>query len=250
MNESVFDRILSNASLLKIDPYADGLIDFINSENMSIDQIDAVCKVFDHLRDRQKEVIINTHLKMSRLPLKEPKTFDNFDFSNVHGKQVDALKNLPSLSALYARKNLAFIGPQGVGKTHLAMAFGRECCCNGMKAYFLKATELNQRFVDAVNRAPMWIRKDLYEQHLHHIDFRFAPFQYDDDEICLRSWLLGLQVGWYDAKFHSLTAGGMRLWNSEFTKEQMERNGHLLYQMYADKMEDIAKKVEESNQEL
>ena len=150
MNESVFDRILSNASLLKIDPYADGLIDFINSENMSIDQIDAVCKVFDHLRDRQKEVIINTHLKMSRLPLKEPKTFDNFDFSNVHGKQVDALKNLPSLSALYARKNLAFIGPQGVGKTHLAMAFGRECCCNGMKAYFLKATELNQRFVDAV----------------------------------------------------------------------------------------------------
>ena len=104
------------------------------------------------------------------------------------------------------------------------------------------------RFVDAVNRAPMWIRKDLYEQHLHHIDFHFAPFQYDDDEICLRSWLLGLQVGWYDAKFHSLTAGGMRLWNSEFTKEQMERNGHLLYQMYADKMEEIAKKVEESNQ--
>ena len=32
------------------------------------------------------------------------------------------------------------------------------------------------QFVDAVNRAPMWIRKDLYEQHLHHIDFRFAPF--------------------------------------------------------------------------
>ena len=27
MNESVFDRILSNASLLKIDPYADGLIE-------------------------------------------------------------------------------------------------------------------------------------------------------------------------------------------------------------------------------
>lgn len=106
------------------------------------------------------------------------------------------------------------------------------------------------RFVDAVNRAPMWIRKDLYEQHLHHIDFRFAPFQYDDDEICLRSWQLGLQVGWYDAKFQSLTAGGMRLWNSEFTKEQMERNGKLLYQLYADKMNDIAIQVEKSNQEL
>lgn len=110
--------------------------------------------------------------------------------------------------------------------------------------------DANFQFVDAVNRAPMWIRKDLYEQHLHHIDFRFAPFQYDDDEICLRSWQLGLQVGWYDAKFQSLTAGGMRLWNSEFTKEQMERNGKLLYQLYADKMNNIAIQVEKSNQEL
>jgi hypothetical protein len=57
-------------------------------------------------------------------------------------------------------------------------------------------------------------------------------------------------VGWYDAKFHSLTAGGMRLWNSEFTKEQMERNGKLLYQLYADKMNNIAIQVEKSNQEL
>ena len=70
--------------------------------------------------------IIQTLLKMSRLPLKEPKTFDSFDFSHVHGKQVDALKNLPALTAVYAKKNLAFIGPQGVGKTHLAMAYGRE----------------------------------------------------------------------------------------------------------------------------
>jgi hypothetical protein len=57
-------------------------------------------------------------------------------------------------------------------------------------------------------------------------------------------------VGSYDAKFRSLTAGGMRLWNSEFTKEQMERNGKLLYQLYADKMNNIAIQVEKSNQEL
>ena len=103
------------------------------------------------------------------------------------------------------------------------------------------------RFVDAVNRAPMWIRKDLYEQHLHRIDFRLAPFQYDDDELCLRSWLCGLQVGWYDAGFFSLSAGGMRLWNSAFTKQQMERNGRLLYQMYADKIDEIHQLVKKSN---
>ena len=35
-------------------------------------------------------------------------------------------------------------------------------------------------FVTAVNRAPMWIHRELFRQHLHHIDFRFAPFQFDD----------------------------------------------------------------------
>jgi hypothetical protein len=84
-------------------------------------------------------------------------------------------------------------------------------------------------------------------QHLHHIDFRFAPFQFDDYELCARAWLCGLQVGWYDARFRSLTAGGMRLWNNAFTQEQSERNGRLLYQLYADERDRISQRVRESN---
>lgn len=55
-----------------------------------------------------------------------------------------------TLAVLHGRRNLAFIGPQGVGKTHLAMAFGRACCENGYRAYFLKASELNQKLTDAI----------------------------------------------------------------------------------------------------
>lgn len=102
-------------------------------------------------------------------------------------------------------------------------------------------------FATAVNRAPMWINKALYSQHLYHIDFRFAPFQFDDYELCARAWFCGLQVGWYDAGFRSLTAGGMRLWNNAFTKEQGQRNGELLYRLYADKQDEIRRLVKESN---
>ena len=150
MTDSVIDRIHACIEELKLTPYSARLPAFLEAENMSPVQLDAVYKVLAHLSEQKNETIVQTLLKMSRLPLKEPKTFDGFDFSHVHGKQVEALKNLPALTAVYAKKNLAFIGPQGVGKTHLAMAYGRECCMRGMKTYFLKETELNQKLVDAV----------------------------------------------------------------------------------------------------
>lgn len=100
-------------------------------------------------------------------------------------------------------------------------------------------------FVPTVNRAPMWINKPLFTQHLHDIDFNYAPFQMDDYELCLRAWLCGLQVGWYDARFHSLSVGGMRLWNNAFTQEQMARNGAQLYATYKDRMDEIYQRIAE-----
>ena len=103
------------------------------------------------------------------------------------------------------------------------------------------------QFVVSVNRAPMWLNKELFCCHLHHIDFSFAPFQFDDYELCARAWMNDLQVGWYDAKFKSLSVGGMRLWNGSFTQEQTQRNGKRLYALYVNKIDEIHKKVEASN---
>ena len=74
---------------------------------------------------------------------------ENFDFTLLKGKDVERLKALPSLAAIYSHRNLAFIGPAGTGKTHLAQAFGYACCQHGMKTYFIKASELRDRFTAA-----------------------------------------------------------------------------------------------------
>ena len=149
MNDSLFDQIQVSAKYLSLDLNAQEMARFSEEQKLDDGQIESIASVFAYLKNKKQETIVTTLLRLSRLPLKEPKTFDNFDFSQLHGKQTNVLKNLPTLSALYAKKNLAFIGPQGVGKTHLAMAFGRMCCQRGLKAYFLKATELNQKFKDA-----------------------------------------------------------------------------------------------------
>lgn len=149
MHDDCFSMIEQSAKALGIDPYAAGLARYAYESNMSEESILAIRDVFAHMADLKNEAVISTLLRMSRLPLKNPKSFENFDFSRLHGKNIDRLTNLPALTAVYAHRNLAFIGPQGVGKTHLAMAYGRACCQRGLKAYFLKASELNQRFTDA-----------------------------------------------------------------------------------------------------
>lgn len=149
MDNMVFEEIEKTAGYLKINICAQEAAQFIADRNYGEENTAAISEFLSYLKKKRHENRVSMLQNMSRIPLREPKTFDNFDFSRIHGKNVDALKNLASLASLYAHKNLAFIGPQGVGKTHLAMAYGRMCCNKELKAYFLKATELNQKFTDA-----------------------------------------------------------------------------------------------------
>ena len=120
-----------------------------SENNYSPEQIKAIIEVFQALQERKQETIISTLLKLSRLPMKAPKTFENYGFTRIFGKDAEEVKNLSSLSEVHAGMNLTLIGPPGVGKTHLAEAYGRQCCMEGMKAYFLKASELNEKFIQA-----------------------------------------------------------------------------------------------------
>lgn len=149
MDVNIFDEIQNAAAYLRLTISAQEIAQFCLNESLDDKQIQAIADFLSHMKNLRHEHLVEMLTSMSRIPTREPKTFENFDFSRINGKNVDALKNLASLSSLHAHKNLAFIGPQGVGKTHLAMAYGRQCFINEYKAYFLKATELNQKFTDA-----------------------------------------------------------------------------------------------------
>jgi glycosyltransferase involved in cell wall biosynthesis len=109
------------------------------------------------------------------------------------------------------------------------------------------------KFVETINRAPMWIRRSFYLTKLGGINQNFAPFQFDDVELCLRAWTLGLQVGLYSAgfKISTLGFGGMRIWNNSLTERQSKVNSKILYDLYGDKIEseyfkNIVKQANES----
>ena len=149
MSDSVFETVEKSSQILKLDFASIEFAKLAEEQDLSEEQIAAVGMVFEHLQRKKVETTIHTLLKLSRLPLKDPKTFSNFDFSVIKGRDANRLKTLLSLSAIYAHRNLAFIGPTGTGKTHLAQAFGYECCQRGIKTYFIKMTELRDKFTAA-----------------------------------------------------------------------------------------------------
>lgn len=154
---------------------------------------------------------------------------DDFEDLKWMDSAIGYFEQYPALAILGGKDALefAFESPKGYGK-------------------IIKVSQPFD-FVPAVNRAPMWINKELYMQKLRHIDFSFAPFQYDDYELCARAWLNGLQVGWYDAGFKSLSTGGMRLWNQHFAKQQTERNSRQLYSLYKEQQAEIENLVQQSH---
>ena len=149
MINTALEELESLFRQLKIKVSTEEYAAFAYENQFTEEHVDAILKTFRYLADKKEEATIELILKISRLPLKQPKTFENFRFEDVKGRDIEKLKALPSLSAIHAHKNLAFIGPAGTGKTHLAMAFGYECCKQKLKTYFIKMSELNEIFTNA-----------------------------------------------------------------------------------------------------
>ena len=149
MNESVYSTLNKCCETLKLDFSAEEFARLAADNAFSPESLAAVNMVFEFLAEKKKQTTIHILLRTSRLPQKSAKTFDNFDFNVLRGKDLEPLRNLRSLAAIYAHRNIAFIGPAGTGKTHLAQAFGYECCQQGLKTYFIKASELRDKFTAA-----------------------------------------------------------------------------------------------------
>lgn len=152
MTETFLSAIDQCCGTLKLDFSSAELAQLALDNSFSQETLSNMVTLFEYLRDKKEQTTIQTILRTSRLPQKVPKTFDNFDFGILRGKglaDLERLESIRTLAPVYAHKNLAFIGPAGTGKTHLAQAFGYECCRNGLKTYFIKASELRDKFTAA-----------------------------------------------------------------------------------------------------
>lgn len=69
------------------------------------------------------------------------KTLDDYDFAAT-GAPKKTIQQLASLAFLERGENVVFLGPSGVGKTHLALALGYLAARSGYKTRFVTAADL------------------------------------------------------------------------------------------------------------
>jgi DNA replication protein DnaC len=70
------------------------------------------------------------------------KTLDGFDFGFAIGVPRQQIHELASLAFIERAENVVFLGPSGVGKTHLAIALGYLATQHGHKVRFTSAADL------------------------------------------------------------------------------------------------------------
>jgi hypothetical protein len=107
-------------------------------------------------------------------------------------------------------------------------------------------------YVEAVNRPPMWVRRDEFLKQ-GGVDQEFTPFQCDDVDACLRTWQNGFRVGLYEPRFErDIDAGGMYHFNEEKIGPQVRENWNTVYDRYGDLIECgwFKEQVKEANRKL
>jgi DNA replication protein DnaC len=84
---------------------------------------------------------INRRIQLAGFPF--IKKFDEFDFSFQPKLDEKLLRELMNLDFLNEAKNLIFLGPPGVGKTHLAVSFGIKACMMQKRVAFYTTDDLS-----------------------------------------------------------------------------------------------------------
>ena len=136
-----FEQVAKKYKGLRFNNIAKSLDDLIKkAEGSDISYLQFSELLVDYEIERRNKNRIKLNLQRAKFP--QIKKLDEFDFkfqTTITKKQVWQLLDF---SFIDNRENLAFIGPPGVGKTHLAIGIADKAVEVGYKVFFSSALEL------------------------------------------------------------------------------------------------------------
>ena len=148
MSNFAYERLHANLVKLKlhtVDTILDNYLEIAAKEGKS------TLEVLDYLMDQEKVAkdasSQETRMKLAGFPVKKRLEDFNFEFQPSIDRAV--ISDLALLRFVHNAENVVFLGPPGVGKSHLAVALGIEAVKSGLSVYFTNAGILIERLKKA-----------------------------------------------------------------------------------------------------
>ena len=137
----IFEQIAQKYRGLRFNNIARSLGDLIKkAEGSDISYLQFSEMLVDYELEQRNQNRVKLNLKRAKLP--QTKRLDEFDFKFQTTITKQQIWQLLDFSFIDNRENLAFIGPPGVGKTHLAIGVANKAIELGYKVFFTSALEL------------------------------------------------------------------------------------------------------------
>lgn len=141
MSTLALDRIQSSLSRLKLSRMVEILGQVIKtSEEEGKSYLSFLEELLEEEVACKEQHRVETALKISGLPF--IKSIDEFDFTFQPKLNRQKVMSLFDLTFIREKGNVIFLGPPGVGKTHLAVSLALKACQAGMSIYFTNMEDL------------------------------------------------------------------------------------------------------------
>lgn len=160
MDQLINERLQDNLDRLKLTRASEVLDSILNQAET--DKISYLA-FLDHLleeevaaKDKRR---IETAMKTAGLP--SAKTIEEYDFAfhpDLNKKQVMSLFDLDFIRK---KENAIFLGPPGVGKTHLAISLAIKACYHGFKVYFTTMDILMRKLKETQSKGKAYLTSTL-----------------------------------------------------------------------------------------
>ncbi len=148
MNNFTYERLHDNLQYLKLDTI-EAILD--NYLELAAKDSKTTMEVLDYLLEQERKnrdaAAIDRRMKYAAFPI--IKTLEEFNFDFQPSIEKSVIEDLSTLRFIHNAENLVLLGPPGVGKSHLAIAFGIEAVKAGFSAYFVNTSNLIERLKKA-----------------------------------------------------------------------------------------------------
>jgi len=137
----VMERIESNLSRLRLPRVREVLLGYLKAaEEQEKSYLSFLDELLEEEVAQKEQRRVETVLRVSGLPF--IKTIDDFDFTFHPRLDRKRVLTLFDLTFIKQKENVVFLGPPGVGKTHLAVALAVKACQAGLSIYFTTMGDL------------------------------------------------------------------------------------------------------------